>query len=224
MRKIFIAPSILSADFSRLGEQIKDVESAGADLMHFDVMDGHFVPNISFGIPVLESLKGKFKIPFDVHLMISEPERYAVDFIKAGADIVTFHFEATPHAHRVIEIIKSHDRKAGVAINPSTHPILLEHIMPYVDVILVMSVNPGFGGQKFIEESVEKIRKIASIKAERNFNFLIEVDGGLNIENCISVAEAGADILVFGSFIFNGKPSERVLQIKKALSQRSQLK
>ncbi len=219
-RKVFIAPSILSADFSRLGEQIHEVESAGADMIHFDVMDGHFVPNISFGIPVLESLRENFRnITFDVHLMISDPDRYVPEFIKAGADIISFHIEATPHAHRIIDMIKSEGKKAGIAINPATPVSALDEVLQYVDVCLAMSVNPGFGGQKFIKETLMKIKKLASLRVEKGLNFLIEVDGGLNIDNCVSVAEAGGDILVFGSFTFRGKPSERISELRQVLSQ-----
>ncbi len=197
-----LAPSILSADFSKLGEEISTIEKAGADIIHVDVMDGHFVPNISYGAVVMKSLLGKTKMPFDVHLMIENVDRYIDDFVTENTEYITVHQEVCMHLHRTIDHIKSKGIKAGVSINPATPISSLENILEYVDLVLVMSVNPGFGGQKFIESSLEKIRKLKRIREENRYNFVIEVDGGVNLGNGRKLVKAGADILVAGSSVF----------------------
>jgi len=216
--KPLLAPSILSADFANLGSQVKEVETAGAELLHVDVMDGRFVPNITVGIPVVESLKGVTSLPIDVHLMIVEPEKYVKDFIEAGADWLSFHFEAAVHHHRIVERIKELGAKAGIAINPSTPISFLEEILPYLDFVLLMSVNPGFGGQKFIESSLSKIRKLREMAREKNPSLAIEVDGGIKLSNVKKVLEAGARVIVAGSAIFKGNPSENTKAFKEILN------
>ena len=200
-----LAPSILSADFSRLGEDIKIIENAGADLIHVDVMDGHFVPNISIGQVVMKSLLGKTKMPFDVHLMIENPERYIEDFVTENTKYITVHQEACNHLHRVIQQIKSFGVKAGVSLNPATSLSTLDYILSEVDLVLIMSVNPGFGGQKFINSALDKIKLLDEIREANNYNFKIEVDGGITLENVKKVIAAGADIIVTGSVIFGSE-------------------
>lgn len=202
---IKIAPSILSADFMRLGEEIKAAEAAGVDMFHIDIMDGHFVPNITIGHSVVESIKKITAIPLDVHLMIEEPDRYLRDFIKAGADYLTVHIEASVHLHRTVQWIKESGIKAGVSLNPATPVWSLDHILQDVDFVLLMSVNPGFGGQGFIPQMIDKIRVLKKIITERGLSTLIEVDGGVNPDNARLVADAGADILVMGSAFFNSE-------------------
>ena len=197
-----LAPSILSADFSKLGEEISTIEKAGADIIHVDVMDGHFVPNISYGAVVMKSLLGKTKMPFDVHLMIENVDRYIDEFVTENTEYITVHQEVCMHLHRTIDHIKSKGIKAGVSINPATPISSLENILEYGDVVVGMSVKPGFGGQKFIESSLEKIRKLKRIREENRYNFVIEVDGGVNLENGRKLVKAGADILVAGSSVF----------------------
>lgn len=197
-----LAPSILSADFSKLGEDVNTIEKAGAHLIHVDVMDGHFVPNISYGACVMKSFSGKTEVPFDVHLMIEDPDKYAADFVTNNTAYITVHQEAVSHLNRSISYIKSLGVKAGVSINPATPVSTLENILADVDLVLVMSVNPGFGGQKFIESSLEKIRMLKKIRAEKGYDFEIEIDGGVNLENVEDVLKAGADIVVAGSAIF----------------------
>jgi ribulose-phosphate 3-epimerase len=201
-RPIRIAPSILSADFARLGEEIAAIDTAGADYIHVDVMDGHFVPNISFGAAVMKAVRGVTAKPFDVHLMISPADAYLGDFAAGGADIITVHAEAGPHLHRSLQAIRSLGKKAGVAINPATPVSAIEHVIGDVDLVLVMSVNPGFGGQSFIPESLNKIRQASALIGGRNID--LEVDGGVTADNARAIADAGANVLVAGSSIFAG--------------------
>lgn len=211
MENIKIAPSILSADFSKLGEEIIAIDKAGADWVHIDVMDGIFVPNITFGPPVIKAVRNKTELPFDVHLMITEPERYIEDFVKAGADIIVVHAESTIHLHRVIQQIKSYGIKAGVSLNPSTSPEALRYVIDELDLVLVMSVNPGFGGQSFIGSAVDKIKAIR----EMNKNVDIEVDGGITDKTIGDCIDAGANIFVAGSYVFKGEYQERIANLKK---------
>jgi ribulose-phosphate 3-epimerase len=213
-----IAPSILSADFMRLGEEIKAAESAGVDMLHIDIMDGHFVPNITIGPFVVEAIRKLTQIPLDVHLMIEEPDRYIADFIKAGADYLTVHAEASVHLHRTVHWIKDSGVKAGVSLNPATPVWSLDHILPDLDLVLLMSVNPGFGGQGFITQVLDKIRMVKCMLSERGLPVLIEVDGGVKYENAREVADAGADILVMGSAFFNSENyRELTMRLREAL-------
>lgn len=198
-----IAPSILSADFARLGDEIKDVERAGADYIHVDVMDGHFVPNITIGPLIVEAIRPVTQLPLDVHLMIENPDQYIEAFAKAGADYITVHVEACRHLHRTIQLIKSTGVKAGVVLNPATPVESLKHIIEDVDMVLLMSVNPGFGGQKFIPSVLPKIREVREMADSLNPNLEIEIDGGVNEETARLCAEAGATVLVAGSAVFN---------------------
>jgi ribulose-phosphate 3-epimerase len=200
--KVQIAPSILSADFSRLGQEISQVQLAGADLIHVDVMDGRFVPNITIGPLVVRAIRPVTGLPLDVHLMIKEPERYVEEFIKAGADIVTVHVEACTHLHRTIQQIKSLGARAGAVLNPATHPSAIEYVLDDLDMVLIMSVNPGFGGQEFIPSALRKISQVRTMSEERGISLAIEVDGGVNSRTIRSVVEAGADICVAGSAVF----------------------
>jgi ribulose-phosphate 3-epimerase len=201
-----IAPSILSADFSRLGEEIRAVEKAGADLIHVDIMDGHYVPNLTIGPGVVSSLRKTTALPFDVHLMIEDPDRYIDAFAAAGSDILTVHAEAVVHLHRTVHYIKGKGIRAGVSLNPSTPLSCIEEILPDIDLLLIMTVNPGFGGQKFIEGMLPKIRKARELAQSRGLGLAIEVDGGVTPDNIGTLAEAGADIFVAGAAIF-GSPS-----------------
>jgi ribulose-phosphate 3-epimerase len=203
-----IAPSILSADFARLGEEIADAAAGGADLFHLDVMDGHFVPNLTIGPAVVKAVRGVTDRPFDVHLMISEPQRYIDAFIEAGADMVSVHVEAEPHLHRALMQIRGGKAKAGVAINPGTALESLNDILEYCDYVLVMTVNPGFGGQKFIAPAADKVRRLRDLARSRNLSFEIEVDGGVDATNAGALAAAGATMLVAGSAVF-GKTDRR---------------
>ena len=202
MKKIKISPSILSADFSQLGNEIKRLEEAGADMIHVDVMDGHFVPNLTIGPPVIKSLRKYTNLIFDVHLMISPVHKYIKDFADAGANIITIHPEATENLKESIDLIRSLNIKVGVSLNPNSEIDLIKDTLKDIDLVLIMSVHPGFGGQKFIPDVIKKIEKLKLIKNEKNFNFDIEVDGGINFENSKSVIEAGANILVSGTTIF----------------------
>ena len=202
MKKIQISPSILSADFSQLGNEIKKLEEGGTDLIHVDVMDGHFVPNLTIGPPVIKTLRKFTNIPFDVHLMISPVHKYIEDYAKAGADIITIHPEATENLEDSINLIKKLNKKVGVSLNPDTKINVLEGHFPNIDLILIMSVFPGFGGQKFIPDTINKIKKIKDIKEKNKYNFDIEVDGGINFTNSKEVINAGANILVSGTTIF----------------------
>lgn len=197
-----LAPSILSADFSKLGEEVSLIEKGGAHLIHVDVMDGHFVPNISYGATVMKSLNGKTALPYDVHLMIENPDQYVKDFVTPQTEYITVHQEACRHLNRSIQFIHSFGVKAGVSLNPATPLAILNNILPYVDLVLVMSVNPGFGGQAFIEDSLEKSRILREIRKAKGYSFLIEMDGGISLENIEVVVDAGVDIVVAGSAIF----------------------
>ena len=201
-----IAPSILSADFARLAEQIREVEEGGATILHVDVMDGHFVPNITIGLPVVRSLRKATELPIDCHLMIMEPGRYARQFVEAGANMVSVHIEIDPHIHRTLTSIREAGGKAGIAIDPATSLSTLDEALYFADFVLVMSVNPGFGGQSFIPTSTEKVRKLREMIRERDLETRIEIDGGIDADTIAEVVEAGADILVAGSAIY-GDPS-----------------
>jgi ribulose-phosphate 3-epimerase len=214
-RLIEIAPSILSADFARLGEEISAVERGGAGLLHVDVMDGHFVPNITIGLPVVKSLAVATRLPLDAHLMISEPGRYAEQFVAAGAKMVSVHVEADAHLHRTLMAIKGAGAQAGVAINPATPLGALEEAIGFVDYILIMSVNPGFGGQRFIAPALEKVRRLRRMLDERRLNARIEIDGGIDLNNIGEVVAAGAEILVAGSAIFGAADPQEATRLMR---------
>ena len=197
-----IAPSILSADFARLGEEVRAVDEAGADYIHIDVMDGHFVPNLTFGPPVISAIRSFTNKPFDVHLMINPAQPYLSDFADAGADIITVHTEADTHMHRSLQVIKGLGKKAGVSLNPSTPETIIENVLDSIDLVLIMSVNPGFGGQGFIASQLDKIKRVREMIGGRDIE--LEVDGGVNPENVASVIESGADTIVAGSAVFGG--------------------
>jgi ribulose-phosphate 3-epimerase len=219
-RTIDIAPSILSADFSRLGEEIAAVERGGATILHVDVMDGHFVPNITIGLPVVKSLARVTKIPIDAHLMIEEPGKYAEQFAAAGARMVSVHVETDPNLHRTLMSIKKTGAQAGVVLNPATSVTEVEEALQYVDYILVMSVNPGFGGQQFIPASIDKVRRLRRMIDERRLATRIEIDGGIDRSNIEQVVTAGAEIIVAGSAIFGeGKPEEAARELREATVQ-----
>ena len=200
----FLSPSLLSADFSDLTSEFKFIEEKGSSFVHVDVMDGHFVPQVSYGQPVISSIRKCTKLPFDVHLMIERPENSIVSYIESGADFVTFHIEATCHADRCVQLVHDAGKKAGIALCPATPLSAVEELLPFVDIVLVMSVNPGWGGQKLIPYTIEKIRKLADIQREKNFKYLISVDGGINQETLEDVLEAGTDIVVSGSSFSGG--------------------
>lgn len=210
-----IAPSILAADFNALGKDIEMINQSEADYIHFDVMDGVFVPNISFGIPVIQHVNKIATKPLDVHLMIVEPDKFIEPFVKAGASIITVHYEACPHLHRTIQLIKSYGVKASVCLNPHTPVSVLEEVISDLDMVLLMSVNPGFGGQAFIKNTYKKVKQLKSLIVKNSTNCLIEIDGGVNNETAKLLFEAGADVLVAGSFVFNSdNPSETIKQLK----------
>ncbi|EOS7921126.1 ribulose-phosphate 3-epimerase [Enterococcus hirae] len=213
-----IAPSILSADFSNLQRDIELVEKGGADYIHVDVMDGQFVPNITFGPNIVQAIRPITKLPLDVHLMIVDPEKYIPAFAKAGADIITVHVEATPHIHRALQMMKDLGVKSGVVINPGTPITMIKHVLPIADQVLVMTVNPGFGGQSFIEETVEKIAELSELREQNNWHYSIEVDGGIVPETAQICQKAGADVFVAGSYIYNSEDQVgQINQLKEAL-------
>jgi ribulose-phosphate 3-epimerase len=224
--RIEIAPSILAANFAKLGDDVRIVEEAGADIIHVDIMDGHFVPNISLGIPVVASLRKATRLPLDVHLMIEQPELYIEDFVRAGGSRILVHQEATVHLDRALAMIRELGAEAGAAINPATPVTMLSEVLDKVDTVLVMTVNPGFGGQKFIPNTYEKVRQLNQMRARYNASFRIEVDGGVDLENTAELAQAGANTFVAGTSIFHtADPAAATRQLKKlatqALSQRA---
>ena len=219
MKKIQISPSILSADFSQLGNEIKRLEDGGADMIHVDVMDGHFVPNLTMGPPIIKALRKYTKLPFDVHLMISPVHKYIKDYADAGADIITIHPEATEDLKKSIQYIKKLNKKVGVSLNPETKIDLINNLLSEIDLVLIMSVNPGFGGQKFMPEVLDKIKKLKVIKDQKNLKFDIEIDGGINFDNNKLAIKAGANILVSGTTVFknnNGNIKKNIDLLKSS--------
>ncbi len=216
MHKILISPSILSADFTKLGSEVSELEKAGADFIHFDVMDGHFVPNLTFGAPIVKSLRPLTKLPFDVHLMVKKPEKLIDSFAKAGANYITVHAEAVTHLDRIITHIKSLGLKAGVSLVPTTHENVLEYLYEKIDLILVMTVNPGFGGQEFLSNQLTKISNISAKIKHAKRNILLSVDGGINPITASQVIKAGANVLVAGTHIFSGDYKTNIAQLRSA--------
>lgn len=215
MRNTLIAPSVLAADFANLQRDIEMINNSEADWFHIDIMDGVFVPNISFGMPVLEAIKRHAKKTIDVHLMIVDPDRYISTFKKLGADVLTVHLEACTHLHRTLQAIKAEGMKAGVALNPHTNISLLEDVIQDIDLVCIMSVNPGFGGQSFIENTYDKVQKLKALIERKGASTLIEIDGGVTTKNAKQLAEAGADVLVAGSFVFNSEnPQQTIIDLK----------
>ncbi len=212
---VIISPSVLSCDFANVQRDVEMINNSEADWFHVDVMDGVFVPNISFGFPVIAAINKHAKKPLDVHIMIVNPDQFVEEFAKVGTAILTVHYEACTHLHRTIQLIKSHGMKAGVALNPHTNIELLEDVINELDLVLIMSVNPGFGGQKFIEGAIDKVRKLKALIERKNANVIIEVDGGVNLETGARLVEAGADALVAGSFVFNSSnPAQTIADLK----------
>lgn len=207
-----VLPSLLASDFSKLGEEIKTMEDAGADIFHLDIMDGQFVPNISYGLPVVEAISKASNIPLDVHLMTLNPDQFVDEFKAYGVDMLSFHLEATDHPHRVIQLIRSKGMMAGIALNPHTPIVAVKHLLGDADFVLIMTVNPGFGGQSFIEEGLEKIAELNSIKKENNLEFDIEVDGGINNDTAKLCKEQGANLLVSGSFLFKAEDKKATIE------------
>ncbi len=213
---VIISPSVLSCDFANVQRDVEMINNSKADWFHIDVMDGVFVPNISFGFPVIQAIKKHATKPLDVHIMIVNPDQFVEEFAKSGTDILTVHYEACTHLHRTIQLIKSHGMKAGIALNPHTNVNVLEDIIADLDLVLIMSVNPGFGGQKFIENAVEKVSKLKQLISSNNSKALIEVDGGVNLETGKRLVDAGADALVAGSFVFNSEnPTNTISALKE---------
>lgn len=215
---IKIAPSLLSANFAYLADEIKKVEAAGADLLHLDIMDGHFVPNLTFGPPVIAALRKVTKLPFDVHLMVTNPQELIEPFVQAGADILTVHAETAPHMHRLIQTIKASGVRAAVSLNPATSLTIIEEVLSDLDMVLIMSVNPGFGGQQFIPESINKIKRLRQLIESRNLKIDIEVDGGINKTTARTVVDAGATILVAGSAVYGAPDVTKAIQDLRGLS------
>ncbi|WP_017727262.1 ribulose-phosphate 3-epimerase [Halalkalibacterium ligniniphilum] len=209
---IKIAPSILSADFAKLGEEVKSVEQGGADYIHVDVMDGHFVPNLTIGPLIVEAIRPITSLPLDVHLMIEQPDRYIPSFAKAGADILSVHVEACPHLHRTLCLIKDHGVKPGVVLNPATPIQMIQHVLEEVELVLLMTVNPGFGGQAFIPSALPKIKELARLAAEKGLSFDIEVDGGINEQTAKQCVDAGANVLVAGSSIYHEENRKKAIE------------
>ena len=220
MKHIRIAPSLLACDFSRLADEIEAVEKAGADILHIDVMDGRFVPNITIGQPVVSAIRKVTRLPLDVHLMIIDPMAHINSFIDTGADIITIHLEACNHLHKAVAMIKDAGKKAGISLNPATPVVMLKDILEELYLVLIMTVNPGFGGQKFIRSSLKKIKELDGIRQQLNPALMIEVDGGINDQNAASVAKAGADIIVAGTAIFGSKSYKGAINKLKSLDDR----
>ncbi len=217
MKRIKIAPSLLACDFSKLADEIEAVEKAGADMLHIDVMDGRFVPNITIGQPVVSAIRKVTRLPLDVHLMITEPMEHIKSFIDAGADIVSIHLEACNHLHKATAMIKDAGKKAGISLNPATPVVMLKDIIEELYLVLIMTVNPGFGGQKFISSTLKKIKELDGLKRELNPALMIEVDGGINVQNSASVVKAGADIIVAGTAIFGSKSYKGAIEKLKSV-------